>query len=404
MSGAILFSGASYTKTLRALGSMGLVCISDSTFKKHSREFLQPTVYRMWKAEQELLLNQLAAMSGKLEIGSDGRADSPGHSAKYGSYSVLELRLNKVIDIQLVQSNEVGGSYHMELEGLARTVELLTALKLTIGVIVTDRHPSIQKWIRENIPNTTHYYDVWHVAKGLTKKMEGIAKQKECQLVREWIRSISNHLYWCAASSQGLSGDVIAAKWLSVVQHIQNVHDNCSHGELDYQRKWFVPNTLAWQKLSTLLTSSRLVSDVRKLSPLQQTSSVEAFHSLIIQFAPKSAAFSYKGMMTRLLLAALHFNENSERKQACNAHGVPRHTIRFPKYRKGGFTVLAVKEAPTFQYVSKLMELLIQTVEDPAEVWQLWDEVEEPPFLCSDFVRPKMSDAVAMHTSRFSKS
>lgn len=119
MSGAILFSGASYTKTLRALGSMGLVCISDSTFKKHSREFLQPTVYRMWKAEQELLLNQLAAMSGKLEIGSDGRADSPGHSAKYGSYSVLELRLNKVIDIQLVQSNEVGGSYHMELEGLA---------------------------------------------------------------------------------------------------------------------------------------------------------------------------------------------------------------------------------------------------------------------------------------------
>ena len=61
------------------------------------------------------------------------------------------------------------------------------------------------------------------------------------------------------------------------------------------------------------------------------------------------------------------------------------------------------KEAPTFQYISKLMELLIQTVEDPAEVWELWNEVEEPPFLCSDFVRPKMSDAVAMHTSRFSK-
>ena len=36
-------------------------------------------------------------------LGSDGRADSPGHSAKYDSYSVLEERINKVIDIQLVQ-------------------------------------------------------------------------------------------------------------------------------------------------------------------------------------------------------------------------------------------------------------------------------------------------------------
>ena len=31
------------------------------------------------------------------------RADSPGHSAKYGSYTVMEQRINKVIDIQLVQ-------------------------------------------------------------------------------------------------------------------------------------------------------------------------------------------------------------------------------------------------------------------------------------------------------------
>ena len=38
-----------------------------------------------------------------LIIGGDGRADSPGHSAKYGSYGILDLTTNKVINMQLVQ-------------------------------------------------------------------------------------------------------------------------------------------------------------------------------------------------------------------------------------------------------------------------------------------------------------
>ena len=36
-------------------------------------------------------------------LGGDRRADSPGHSAKYGSYYVLELNHNIILDIQLVQ-------------------------------------------------------------------------------------------------------------------------------------------------------------------------------------------------------------------------------------------------------------------------------------------------------------
>lgn len=42
-------------------------------------------------------------MPGGLVLGGDGRNDSPGHSAKYGSYTVMEGRLNKVIHIELVQ-------------------------------------------------------------------------------------------------------------------------------------------------------------------------------------------------------------------------------------------------------------------------------------------------------------
>ena len=46
-------------------------------------------------------------MEEELELAGDGRSDSPGHSAKYGGYNVIEQRLNKVIDIQLVLVNSI---------------------------------------------------------------------------------------------------------------------------------------------------------------------------------------------------------------------------------------------------------------------------------------------------------
>ena len=36
-------------------------------------------------------------------IGGDGRADSTGHSAKYGSYTLLELKHKAILDVQLIQ-------------------------------------------------------------------------------------------------------------------------------------------------------------------------------------------------------------------------------------------------------------------------------------------------------------
>lgn len=66
----------------------------------------------------------------------------------------------------ILQCNEVQGSYHMEKEGLHRVLEFLYQSNLTVNVLVTDRHRQINKWLREKHPEVTHYYDVWHVAKG----------------------------------------------------------------------------------------------------------------------------------------------------------------------------------------------------------------------------------------------
>ncbi|XP_026064662.1 uncharacterized protein LOC113047488 isoform X2 [Carassius auratus] len=199
--------------------SMHLKMFTYRTFRRHASMYLEPLIIYMWKKEQVDLVKDLCE-ADKVIIGGDMRADSPGHSAKYGSYTTMDLQNNLIIDIQLVQSNEVGGSYHMEKEGLKRSLEWLEECGVRLDCIVTDRHLQIQKFLKER--NVTQYYDVWHLEKGLSKKLEQIARDKDCSIVKKWQHSIRNHLYWTAASST--SGLEKVAKWKSLINHIQDVH------------------------------------------------------------------------------------------------------------------------------------------------------------------------------------
>ena len=54
----------------------------------------------------------------------------------------------------------------MEKEGLHRALEYVKQNFLEVGILVTDRHQQINKWIRESHPQIKHYFDVWHGAKG----------------------------------------------------------------------------------------------------------------------------------------------------------------------------------------------------------------------------------------------
>lgn len=56
----------------------------------------------------------------------------------------------------------------MEKEGLSRALQYLHDKGLVIQILVTDRHRQIAKWMRESHPEIKHYFDVWHVAKGMS--------------------------------------------------------------------------------------------------------------------------------------------------------------------------------------------------------------------------------------------
>ena len=51
-------------------------------------------------------------------LSGDGRCDSPGYSAKYCTYSIMDSVSDLVFDYRLVQSSDTGSSVAMEKEGL----------------------------------------------------------------------------------------------------------------------------------------------------------------------------------------------------------------------------------------------------------------------------------------------
>ncbi|CAN7939890.1 unnamed protein product [Ixodes pacificus] len=147
----------------------------------------------------------------------------------------------------------------------------------------------------------------------------------------------------------------------------------------------------------------RLLKDIRQLAPSTHTFSLEAFHSVLIGFAPKSVCFSSDGMRARTQLAILHFNENANREQAVSADGSLQFKIKHPKSRKGVKVVRPKQAEPTYNYV----DLLLTETEKCCKLWRSFriafavNKSAAPPLMSHSFPGPSKAKLVATRRSRF---
>ncbi|XP_064461986.1 uncharacterized protein LOC135372250 [Ornithodoros turicata] len=294
----------------------------------------------------------------------------------------------------------------MEQRGLELCLDYLTAKGLVVSTLVTDRHSQVKTFLRDKHPSTSHRFDVWHVAKGIKKKIAAASQSKKHQVLRLWCESIIRHLYWCARTSD--SGDLLLAKWTTIMRHVINVHTHpnslhpaCFHGDLG-ERRWLEEGTETYKKLHDILLAKLLLKDIPQLSSAQQTFGLETFHAVLIHFAPKSYSFSDQGMVARTALAALHYNANADRV-ALLRDGAVKHRLKPSKVRKGWIAV-PVKEDATYSYVSDLKSAVFDRIARYPSFKKARDalvEVSLPTRSSSYGDRPEMRAVLESQYSRF---
>ncbi|KAG0434785.1 hypothetical protein HPB47_018890 [Ixodes persulcatus] len=239
---AITFSGASPTRVIRLLSSVGVAVLQKSQLFLIQGCLVFPAAAKVWKEEQTTLLT--AMRGSKLHLAGDGHADSPGYSAKYGTYTLLDTNINKLVHFEVIQ---------------------------------------------------------------------------------------------------------------------------------------------------------QLLKDTPKLSGDGQTYRLESFHSLLLRFTLKSSHFSLEGMEARTAIAVLHYNANSDRKQATTKDGKDCFVLKFPKARKGEWVVNRKMEPASFDYTQKLLSCflgLAEGVRTYQEVQATYVPHSRGKSLCSVSQRPNKEAAV----------
>jgi len=101
LSAGILFTGNDFSNFASIAKATNLQIFSQRNFTSTQKKYLFPVVNKNFKEHQEEVLNDVR--NTEVVAGGDGRCDSPAHSAKYGTYSIVDTNNSKVLDFLLVQ-------------------------------------------------------------------------------------------------------------------------------------------------------------------------------------------------------------------------------------------------------------------------------------------------------------
>jgi len=412
---SILFTGNTFTRIQNFASCLGLQFLSERVFYRNQDRYLFPVINDAWERERRSVVHELCSKE-LVKLNGDGRCDSPGHNAKYGTYTFMDSDSEKVVSFSVVQVTEVTSSNAMEKEGFVRCVDSLEDDDVSISCITTDRHISIASTMGKDYSHIDHQFDVWHLSKSVVKILNKKAKLKQCQDLSHWIQSVSNHLWWSAATCNG-DVQLLREKWVSVLHHVRNKHSwndaeiflQCAHPRLnrrEVRRKcWLEPGSAAYVALEEVVLKPKLLKDLAKLTNFCHTGGLEVYHSMMLKYCPKRQHFSYKGMVARTQLAAIDNNHNTGRNQAViqkgERSGEARYRQCFPKMHKR-WVVKPVLENKNYAFLPELQQKVLEMCDGTEDPILEPIEVDLPANIASE-PAPDKQELIQRHRSRFSR-
>ncbi len=340
--------------------------MSHTTFYNIQRNLVIPVINEHFSNEMEKARNESRRVNNAV-IG-DGRFDSPGKSAKYCTYTCISPVTKKIVSSVTIQTRNGKGSAPLELEGFKQCHEQLLADKYHISVVATDRNQQLAKWVRTEHPQIIHKFDPWHFVKNVKSKLRPLATKKGCSVLKEWIKPIGNHLFWCSENCDG-DQEKLVQMWQSLLHHITNKHKfgkvfskykSCAHRKYtsseSRKKKWIKRDSPAYYALEKIINNKRYLKDIPHLANPLHTGSLEVFHSLINSYAPKRQEFELNVQNARVRLAILDHNNNVNKKQATlQKTGEKRWRYVCSKLSKE-WVPKAIMEKKSFAFVERIIE------------------------------------------------
>ena len=339
ISSAASMSGLGYSTLESFCRLLEIPLMSKPVFYSLTRKWLYPVIAKDFTTMRDKTIGELQSVTDGLVVCGDAQFDSPGYSAKYCTYTLMQCGTDKVVDFVAIQK----GQYEGELEKQA-CEELLAKIvkedKLKIKDFVTDAHAGIGKLMREEYPAVHHAHDIWHFGKSLRKKLVKVSKKHP--KISAWENSVVNHFWWSAKNCKG-DPDLLLELFHSLLSHVLNIHNwgrrkkihqdfrnlqekrpypkppsvgipdqKCLHGRLTKgnERKclWFKLGEPDYEALFKVLTNTKLCNSMKKCAKFLHTGALEALHCAKLKYLPKRKAFKMDTTIVMMMLVCLEPN------------------------------------------------------------------------------------------------
>lgn len=172
--------------------------MSESQYYQLRHDYYVDAVKIQWKKQQAGIIAELGKKPCKLA--GDGRFDSPGHSAQYNCYTIMEGAKKRIVDLEVYMSNKDCRGAAMEKKAMEKCMNRLVGPrsehKLKAQSITTDQSTSIAASLEKNYIQkklvAERKYDPWHVVK--TKLRNKIKVNSYLGVVLQQFQHMSNNI------------------------------------------------------------------------------------------------------------------------------------------------------------------------------------------------------------------
>jgi hypothetical protein len=109
LSGGLLLNGINFVPIVNFAKTLNVLFLSNSTYYKTIKMNIAPVIIKDFWCKHKNEMYEEARAQEEVWITDDGQYDSPGFSAKYVIYYIMDMKTKKILDFVLFQRGMVDG-------------------------------------------------------------------------------------------------------------------------------------------------------------------------------------------------------------------------------------------------------------------------------------------------------